>query len=243
MQIIKLNATESTNSYLRDLYSKQKVVDYTVVLAKKQKKGRGQMGTVWSSQEGKNLTFSVFKGLKGLDIENTFFVSIVTSLAIVKALKALNISNLKIKWPNDILSDNYKICGILIENVIKNNELDSCIIGIGLNVNQMEFKDLPKASSLKLLTGIHYTLDEVLNEIVNKMEQYFIKLRKGNLSDLMKEYESHLFRKNKPSTFTSTEGTMFSGYIKGITNSGKLSVLLEDNIISEYDLKEITLLY
>lgn len=243
MRIIKLDAINSTNSYLRSLSSKVKVADYTVVVTKNQIKGRGQMGTVWNSQTGKNLTFSVFKGLSGLQIDHAFYVSVVTSLAIVKALQAKNITGLKIKWPNDILSHDKKICGILIENVIKNNQLDSCVIGVGLNVNQTEFNNLPKASSLKSITGVNYDLDEILMAILSHLELQFDRLRAGKRDELKEDYESYLFRNNKPSTFKNAEGSMFAGYIKGVSKAGKLKVLLEDNITKEFDLKEITLLY
>ena len=159
------------------------------------------------------------------------------------ALKKANIPKLKIKWPNDILSEKNKICGILIENVIKNNKLNSCIIGVGLNVNQTEFKNLPKASSLKSTIGKHFNLDELLTNIINHLKYYFTRLDNGDLAELKQEYEDELFRKNSPSTFKNAEGELFSGFIKGISNSGKLNVLLEDEIIQEFDLKEITLLY
>ena len=243
MRIIKVNAIDSTNSYLRKMCNEEFVTDYTIITTNKQTKGRGQMGTVWDSDKGKNLVFSVFKDLNTLTIENSFYVSIVTSLAIHKALKEINITALKIKWPNDILSETNKICGILIENVIKNNKLSSCIIGVGLNVNQTEFKNLPKASSLKSITGKHFNLDELLNNIINQLKHYFTRLDNDEFAELKQEYEDELFRKNKPSTFRNTEGTMFSGFIKGISNSGKLNILLEDEITQEFDLKEITLLY
>lgn len=243
MRIIKLNAIDSTNSFLKKLYNNEAVKDYTVVMAKVQTKGRGQRETVWDAETGKNLTFSVFKGLVGLQIEHAFFVSIITSLAIVKALESFNIPKLKIKWPNDILSDNKKICGILIENVIKNNQLDSCIIGIGLNVNQTQFNNLPKASSIKQITGVTYDLDELLHAIIKNLELKVDRLRAGNRKELKADYESYLFRNNKPSTFKNAEGKLFSGFIKGVSNSGKLNVLLEDKITKEFDLKEITLMF
>ncbi len=243
MRIIKVNAIDSTNSYLRKMCSEELVADYTIIVTSEQTKGRGQMGTVWSSEKDKNLIFSVFKELKTLSIEDSFYVSIVTSLAIHRALKEANIPKLKIKWPNDILSEKNKICGILIENVIKNNKLSSCIIGIGLNVNQTEFKNLPKASSLKSTIGKHFNLDELLTNIINQLKHYFTRLDNGDLAELKLEYEGELFRKNKPSTFKNAEGNMFSGFIKGISDSGKLNVLLEDEVIQEFSLKEITLLY
>lgn len=243
MRIIKVNAIDSTNSFLRKMCSEELVSDYTVIVTDEQTNGRGQMGTIWSSKKDKNLIFSVFKDLNTLSVEDSFYVSIITSLSIHKALKEANIPKLKIKWPNDILSESNKICGILIENVIKNNKLSSCIIGVGLNVNQIEFKNLPKASSLKSITGKHFDLDGLLTNIINQLKHYFERLENGDLADLKREYEDELFRKNKPSTFKNAEGDMFSGFIKGISNSGKLNVLLEDEITQEFDLKEITLLY
>ncbi|WP_370476894.1 biotin--[acetyl-CoA-carboxylase] ligase [Tamlana flava] len=243
MRIIKLNAIDSTNSYLRHLSAKDKLDDYTVVIAKKQTSGRGQMGTVWESETSRNLTFSVFKNFSGLSIEQPFFISMVTALAILKTLKGFSIPRLSIKWPNDILSEHKKICGILIENVIKQNSLHASIIGIGLNVNQATFENLPQASSLKIITGQLYNPDEIALNILKHLKAYFKLLQKGKFDELKEAYESYLFRKNKPSTFKDLEGFMFSGFIKGVSDSGNLQVLLEDNILKEFDLKEITLLY
>lgn len=243
MRIIKLNAINSTNSYLRKLSTEDGVEDFTTVVAKHQTHGRGQMGTVWNSESSKNLTFSVFKDVSELHIEHAFYISMVTSLALIKALQSFSIPKLSIKWPNDILSEDKKICGILIENVIKQSSLKASIIGIGLNINQTEFIDLPRASSLKILTGKTFNLDEVLHIVLKHLKEY-LKLLKKDKHDILKdEYETYLFRKDKPSTFQDTEGTVFSGFIKNISVSGNLQVLLEDNIVKEFDLKDITLMY
>lgn len=243
MSIIKLNAIDSTNSYLRRLCVKESIADYTAVMAKKQTQGRGQMGTVWSSQSSKNLTFSVYKDVSKYNLEYPFYISIVTALALLKTLQFFSITKLSVKWPNDILSENKKICGILIENVVKQNNFNESFIGIGLNVNQTEFTDLPKASSLRLISGRIYDLDEVAHVIIKNLKHYFLLLKKGQLDVLKAEYETYLFRKNKPSTFQDAEGFVFLGYIKNISDSGSLQVLLEDGIINEFDLKTITLLY
>ncbi len=242
MRIIKLDAIDSTNSFLKDMIYNEVVADYTIVVAEHQTHGRGQMGTVWDSDKGKNLMFSVFKDLSIHIVEFPFYISMAISLAIFRALKTLNIPDLRIKWPNDILSADKKICGILIENVIK-NKLNSTIIGIGVNVNQTEFKNLPKASSLKNITGIHYDLDEILQAIIKYTMHYSMLLQEEQYEAVKYEYESNLFRKNKPSTFKNTEGELFSGFVKGVTKYGKLQVLLEDDILKKFDLKEVTLLY
>ena len=243
MRIIKLNAIDSTNAFMKELGTVETLKDFTVVITKYQTQGRGQMGTIWQSHEGKNLTFSVFKNVSFLHPDNTFFLSIVASLAVVKTLKGFNIPRLKIKWPNDILSDNKKICGILIENVMSNNQLKGTIIGIGLNVNQKDFNNLPQASSLLLISGRVFNLDELLEGIIANLKHYFSFLKNGKHDSLLSKYENNLFRKNKPSTFKDENGELFTGLIKGISDSGCLKILLEDNICKEFELKQVSLLY
>ena len=243
MHIIKLNAINSTNSYLRKLSAKEGVEDFTVVVAKHQTHGRGQMGTVWNSESSKNLTFSVFKDVSKLPTQHAFYISMVVSLSLIKALQCFSIPKLSIKWPNDILSEDKKISGILIENVIKQSNLQASIIGIGLNINQTEFLDLPRASSLKILTGKTFDLDEVLQLVLRHLKDCFKLLKSGEYQKLKDEYETFIFRKDKPSTFQDAEGAMFSGFIKNVSESGNLQVLLEDNIVMEFGLKDVTLLY
>ncbi|WMI66044.1 biotin--[acetyl-CoA-carboxylase] ligase [Aestuariibaculum sp. YM273] len=243
MNIIKLSAIDSTNTYLKTLCAEMPVDDYTAVITENQTKGRGQMGSVWNSQSSKNLTFSVFKSLLGFEIQYPFYISMVASLAVVKTLEGFDIPKLNVKWPNDILSENKKVCGILIENAIKQGQYASSIIGMGLNVNQTAFENLPKASSLKLVTGKTFDLEELAHRIIIQLQTYFELLKQSKLEVLKEEYESYLFRKNKPSTFKNDEGFMFSGIIKSVSDTGMLQVLLEDDLIKEFDLKTITLLY
>jgi len=243
MHIIKLDAIDSTNSYLRQLSVTEAIEDFTVAVANHQTKGRGQMGTQWSSQASKNLMVSVFKDVSFLNLEHHFFISIAVSLSILEALESFNIKNLKVKWPNDILSENKKIGGILIENVIKQAKINATIIGFGVNVNQTEFDHLPQASSMRLISGRVYELEEVLQAILTKLEQYLKMLEQKQFEILKTAYENQLFRKDKPSTFRDTDGHLFSGYIKGVSNSGNLLVMVEDDIIKEFGLKAVTLLY
>ncbi|WP_299521570.1 biotin--[acetyl-CoA-carboxylase] ligase [Winogradskyella sp.] len=243
MFIIKLDATDSTNTYLKDMASVAMPKDYTVVVAEQQTSGRGQMGTQWDAEIGKNLTVSVFKKFANFKVENQFYISMAVSLAICKALKSFKIPKLYIKWPNDILSANQKICGILIENVIKNNKFKGCIIGFGLNVNQKFFNDLPRASSMSLLTGIIYNKDEVLSKILNALQFYFKMLESHKYEELKTQYERLLFRKGKPSTFKCVNNKTFSGIIQGISETGKLVLWMEDDVVKTFDLKEVTLLY
>lgn len=243
MHIIKLNAIDSTNTFLRQLSSNKRVEDYTVVVAESQLKGRGQMGTSWTSKSGKNLMASVFVDVSFLAIDYNFWISMVTSLAISKALKDFQIRNVKVKWPNDILADQKKISGVLIESVIKNSKLKACIIGFGLNVNQVQFDNLPLATSMHMVSKKTYNLDAVLEKVIENLQNYMSQLKDGDFTNIKAHYESELFRKEKPSTFEDVEGTLFSGFIKGVSNSGHLKVMIEDGILKEFDIKEVKLLY
>jgi BirA family biotin operon repressor/biotin-[acetyl-CoA-carboxylase] ligase len=201
------------------------------------------MGTTWNTEASKNLTFSVFKDVSFLSVEQQFYISMVVALAIVKGLNDFKIPRITIKWPNDILAETKKIAGVLIENVVKNNTLAGCIIGVGLNVNQKFFDNLPQASSLHALTGIIFSKDEILERILKHLELYFKTLEAGNFEAIKTEYETLLFRINKPSTFKTPENTLFSGFIEGVSEDGKLKILLEDTVTAYFDLKQVRLLY
>ena len=164
MNIIKLDAIDSTNNYLKKMILDEGIIDYTVVTAKFQIQGKGQLGTKWESEHSKNLICSVYKKNINIKVQHQFVISALISLALIKTLRKINLSNLHIKWPNDIMSDNKKICGILIENIVKENYIKDIVIGIGLNVNQTIFNNLPNATSIKNLTGASCSKDEIIEE-------------------------------------------------------------------------------
>jgi BirA family biotin operon repressor/biotin-[acetyl-CoA-carboxylase] ligase len=160
----------------------------------------------------------------------------------VKTLEHYSIRKLAIKWPNDILSDHLKISGILIENQIKSNRIDFSVIGIGLNVNQELFKGLPKVSSMKSILGMPINKDELLHKLIKNLQIYFKMFSEKGEDIVNAEYESYLFRKDKPSTFELPDQTLFTGIIRGVTDAGKLRVQME-GATKEFDLKELKLLY
>ena len=242
MNIIKLDAIDSTNNYLKKIILNEGINDYTVVTAKFQTQGKGQLGTEWESEHSKNLICSVYKKEINIKVQDQFVISALVSLALIKTLRKVNLSNMHIKWPNDIMSDNKKICGILIENIVKENYIKDTVIGIGLNVNQTIFNNLPNAASIKNLIGTTCSIDEILKDLVKNIKYYFNELDKSSINSIFEKYEDALFRINKPSTFKNSKGEIFSGYIKGVSRSGKLNVMLEDNLVESYDLKEISML-
>jgi BirA family biotin operon repressor/biotin-[acetyl-CoA-carboxylase] ligase len=243
MHLIKVNAINSTNSFAREMFRENPAMPATCVVAKKQLQGRGQRGTVWNSEEGKNLTFSVLFPKPGILPASQFVLSAAIATSILHTLEKFELPQLKVKWPNDIMSANLKIGGILIENVISEGRVAATVIGIGLNVNQKEFEGLPGAGSMSSVTGRKFELDQVLNGLLKDLEEKLYSLDTRSSEAVLKEYKKHLFKMRVPSTFQLPDGTYFSGMIADVTAAGKLLVKSEDELIKEYDLKEIRLCY
>ena len=242
MNIIKLDAIDSTNSYLKKIILEKDISDYTIVTANFQTEGKGQLGYMWESEDSKNLLCSIYKKDLGIKVEDQFVLSMLVSLSIIRTLEKLNLPKLYIKWPNDIMSDNKKICGILVENMVKQNSIKESVIGIGLNVNQDTFKNLPNATSIKKIKGAVFNIDELLNDLVNNIKKQFSDFNQSNIDLIFKEYEDVLYRMNIPSTFKNSQGDIFTGFIKGVNNLGRLKVLLEDNLTKSYSIKDISLM-
>ena len=239
MQIIKLNAIDSTNRYLADLVSKIPLKDYAVVVAQYQSAGRGQRGSNWQSEKGKNLIISILKKNIEIKVQDQFEINMRVSMAILITLKTFGIPNLSVKWPNDILSYNKKISGVLIQLITKKQKINQAIIGIGINVNQTYFDNLPQASSMKSVMGTAFDIEALTTELMAQLKHYFDI---PNTDKLMSEYESVLFRKNEPSCFVNTQGLSFVGIIQGVSKIGMLRIRSEKTI-EEFDLKSIQMLY
>lgn len=242
MKLIKLDAIDSTNDFLKGLAASQDLENFTVVTAEDQTKGRGQMGTVWNSDKSKNLIMSVFVKDLIVGADGIYKFNAATALALIQVLKTFNIPNLSIKWPNDIMSDNFKIAGILIENSFKSDGTISSIIGIGLNVNQTNFDNLPKGSSMAVVANATFDKEELLVLIVERLKAN-LKFLDLTSQDLWKQYTELLFKKDVPMAFKTEAESVFMGIVKGVSATGKLILILEDNRIVEYGLKEIQMLY
>jgi BirA family biotin operon repressor/biotin-[acetyl-CoA-carboxylase] ligase len=243
MHIIKLNAIGSTNTFLKDLVLTNRVENYTVVTAESQFGGRGQMGASWESEDGKNLIFSMFVKLDSFFLEDSVSLNYAVSLAVYKILKRYVSSNLYVKWPNDILSDSKKICGLLIENSISSNKIKHSIIGIGINVNQEVFsKKLKMVTSIKNIIGQQVDKDLLLKEITNQVKIEIENCVPVNFLKLKERYLSVLYRYLAPTMFQKSDGTIFLGKIVGVSTKGDLEIELDDASIHFFGLKEIKIL-
>ena len=242
MKVIKLDAIDSTNDFLKRLLNDQAVENLTVVTAENQTNGKGQMGSVWNSEIGKNLIMSILIKNFIRDINQLFTLNIIISLSVIEALDSFRIPELSIKWPNDIMSANKKIGGILIENSIKSDGEICSIVGLGINVNQINFEHLPKASSLSVVCKRNFYKEAILFSIKKSIQQN-IELSKEESNAMWQKYTNTLFRKGIPMPFQDKMNQNFMGIIQGVSSIGKLQILLENDSIEEFDIKEIQFLY
>lgn len=243
MHFIKLDAIPSTSDYLKERVGLGNCPDITFVTAEHQTAGRGQRGNIWQSEGSKNLTFSVLKKNIPANWITTSTLSMAVSLMVFDTLKHFFLPDLTVKWPNDILSGNKKISGILIENLFSNTQTCHAIIGVGINVNQTVFKDLPHASSMKNISGKIFDKDEVLTVFTKYFNQYKKCMYDAQYDKIKLKYEENLFRIHKPSTFEDYQGNNFTGIIRGVDNSGKLQIEIEDKHIKSFHHKEVFLRY
>lgn len=244
MKIIKLNAIDSTNNYLKQLAREMDTEDLTVVLTHHQISGRGQRGSGWHSTSGESLTFSIFKRFGALGADQQFLISAAVSLAILEVIRDFKLPEIAIKWPNDILSAKKKIGGVLIENVLDKAFVKYTVIGIGLNVNNIEFPNLPQASSMRLQNkGEAFELEEVLQKLLLKISERLSNISNNSLTEIKETYENNLFRRNEISVFENPQGERFNGIIKGVSNRGELLVETENDSLQKFQLKDVKLIY
>lgn len=240
MTIIKLNAIDSTNSFLKKLLSEKELTDYTTVVADIQLKGRGQMGTSWESDSSKNLTISVLKQFEMFRIEEQFYLSMTVALAVLTTVKDYVKLPIKVKWPNDILAGQDKLAGILIENIVNGSHIRSVIIGIGLNVNQVKFSnDLMHVTSLKAINCEDFDRDVILQKLLLNIKYFMQFIERKEFNILKKKYLKELYKFEVPSMFETSNKEQFMGRIIDISSHGQLIILLENEKTCKFSLKEI----
>ncbi len=243
MYLFKLNATDSTNSYLREMAKNKDLGKWTVVTTDYQSQGRGQKGAIWQSDKGKNLICSILVRYDDFNAKDQFMINCAVSVGIYNYLSRYNLPKLAVKWPNDIMSVSKKLGGILIENTITSNKISQSIIGIGININQVDFPaDLPLAVSIKNFTNKETPLDVFLQDLLNAIQNKFELIFEKKYDDLWAQYETCLYRKNKPHMFKNSQGEQFMGIIRGVNKQGMLLVEREDASIDSYNFKEVSYL-
>lgn len=188
IEVLWVEEVNSTNDYIKLLSSDACL---QVLAAYRQICGRGRNRKRWVSMPGENLTFSVKFEIPAGYKEYLFYVSKFSALAISAWLDSMKIPNV-IKWPNDILVNRQKISGILIETVFKADGYLQVVVGIGINVNQIDFDGLDGVTSLAKITGTRYRIESLLDEFLLFFQRYWWLFIRKNFSMIEEEYHRRL---------------------------------------------------
>ncbi len=239
MKHVKVDATTSTNELAKSI-NKKDFNQIFCVSTEFQTKGKGQHENVWTSEKSKNLMFTVVLNGLSLKIEENFNLNILVCCGLISVLKKYNLPELKLKWPNDILSVQKKICGILIENTLSGKYITTSYIGIGLNVNQLVFENLPKASSLGRILHQQIDKEELLNQILEEFMSIATKLKNHHIP--IQEYKSLLYGYDYTTEFQMDKHKK-SGIITGINPLGELEIQFEDSSKGIFNHAQIRQIY
>ena len=239
-QIVKLISVDSTNNYTAKLVNNSKISFGTVIMADFQTKGKGQRSLFWNSEKGLNLLFSLYLDTSFLNAENIFSLSKAVALGLRQCIENIIGKQVLIKWPNDILINEKKIAGILIENQWKSNKISSSIIGIGLNVNQLKFPIEYKATSLFNITSKKYNLDSIVSLLCSCLQFSIDQLIQSKINLIDRNYHNSLLNFNNWALYEH-EQKVFKGKILEVDNMGLLNLELKNGDYKKFNLKQIKL--
>lgn len=237
MKIISFDTLPSTNDFLMEL-SKKDANSWTVIYAKEQTQGKGYAGNQWQVKANENLTFSLL--IKSdLSYAELIYLNQWVARSIQRVLVKY-LGHVCIKWPNDIILNDKKVCGVLIENYKHQQQMNS-VIGIGLNVNQTDFNQLPNATSMALETAKTYDIMTILTNLVDELKNSYSLLENRQFEQISLEYNQFLYRRDILSTF-KIQDEVKKGIIRKATNQGTLIVEF-DGIEQEFLHKQIELIF
>lgn len=234
-QYLFLDQTESTNAFLLEKAEPERVG--LVVYAHEQTAGKGMGTNLWESASGLNLTFSMGVDLSFLKAADQFLLSMAVPLGMIDVL---GVDSLMVKWPNDLVVDGRKLAGILINSTIRGDMMGVSVIGIGLNVNQIQFQDWPTHPiSLKMILGHEVELEPLLRRLVDAVDRRVQLLRSvEGVASIKKDYLDRLYRYRVWADY-EVDGVKVRRFITGIDSFGRLETIDESGERFVYDIKEI----
>ncbi|QDH79638.1 biotin--[acetyl-CoA-carboxylase] ligase [Echinicola soli] len=238
--IIYMTECHSTNEIAADMIKEGTAKEGSIILTDNQTKGRGQRGNRWYSEPGKNLTFSLVLAPVFLSASAQFDLNRLVSNAVKDALIKYT-EGIKVKWPNDIVHVGHgKLGGILIENSLTQSRIQTSVVGIGLNLNQLDFA-FPGPTSLAVLSGRQVDKWDLLNDVLVEIEKRYIQVKKGEVDRLREDYWQDLYRREEWAAYED-DGGIYEGMITGITTEGKLIIKKRGGNENQYAFKEVKFL-
>lgn len=227
-EIYYFSKIDSTNQYAKKL-GEEGAPDGTIVIADEQTKGKGRSGRHWVTPPGSAIAFTILLRPK-LPPASISMVTLVKGLAVCNAIRELYHLPVGIKWPNDVVIDGRKICGILTEMSAEVDGVHYIVIGTGINTNVDSFPDEIKdvATSLKIQLGRPVDRAEVLVRVIEFFEEYYEKFEEdGDLRRLQDTYNEELLNMNEGVRVLDPKGE-YTGVALGIDPGGQLLVKRDD---------------
>ena len=233
--LIYFNNCASTQDELIDFLNQHYLSeDFLAVYTFNQTKGRGQYGNSWENLPEENLAYSFALKTKNINVSDTCF-NFYTAILVRDFIANLTKTEVKIKWPNDLILKNKKICGMLFEK-----SKNYFVVGIGINILQENFKNLPKAGSVLRQTGLSFELKAFTESLHQYLFEHLVQKEIPN--NILELYQLHLYRKNEVSVFEKNKVRQ-NGIIKNVDETGHIWIDLENEGLQKFFHKEIELLY
>ena len=233
--LIYFNNCASTQDELIDFLNQHYLSeDFLAVYTFNQTKGRGQYGNSWENLPEENLAYSFALKTKNINVSDTCF-NFYTAILVRDFIANLTKTEVKIKWPNDLILKNKKICGMLFEK-----SKNYFVVGIGINILQENFKNLPKAGSVLSQTGLSFELKAFTESLHQYLFEHLVQKEIPN--NILELYQLHLYRKNEVSVFEKNEVRQ-NGIIENVDETGHIWIDLENEGLQKFFHKEIELLY
>ena len=236
---IHLSKTDSTNKALKSIFEIEELPSGSIVLADFQTAGRGQRNNTWESEAEKNLTFSILLRPSDVQANMPFVISEIASLSVKYTLDKY-ISDISVKWPNDIYCKDKKIVGMLIENSILQGKISHSIIGIGINVNQTEFhSNAPNPISMAQIAGCQFDLMNIMEDFRIIFMQQSERLYNKKFDSIHEDYLNSAYRRDGFHKYRDAAG-VFEAAIHDIEPTGHLVLKRTDSTYSRYAFKEVS---
>lgn len=238
---ILLASVDSTNNEARRrLDNNDELPEISVIIADEQTSGRGQRGNSWEAEAGKNLLFSIVCHPDFLKASEQFVLSQAMALAVALTVNEVVVTDeCRVKWPNDIYIGNKKVSGTLIECDLRGSNIETCIIGTGININQEVFhSDAPNPVSMAQIAGKEFDREAILSQILGRFITIYDVIRRGNADSVRRLYKVWLYRKSGFHKYSDAKGE-FLAEIADVEKTGHLVLRLENDELRRYEFKDV----
>jgi len=222
-KLFVFDSIDSTNTCAKTL-ADAGMEDGAVVFAEHQTAGKGRNGRAWISEPGKNLLFSVILRPK-LPKEQAVFLTFYSAVSVAQAVESVVGKPIECKWPNDVLLNGKKFCGILLETSFQETSLAYSVVGIGINLNQREFgaEMSNRVTSLSLEQGEGFDRKQMFQRIVLQLDRFYTDVLAGDFKEIMKTWNSKCTMFGRPVTVERAHDRL-SGKAVGLSSDGGLMI-------------------